>query len=102
MPKNRARHHAKTASPPKTPRRHGVVTRWEPGETFGLITDDNLGTWFVSRHPRLPELARGSTVTFAGSDLPPAGKRYPHARAVRLVAGAPGMSPGAPGARQTG
>lgn len=85
MPKNHARHHAKTASPPKTPRRAGVVTRWEPGETFGLITDDDLGTWFVTRRDGGPELAHGAAVTFTGSELPPAGKRYPHARAVRVL-----------------
>jgi hypothetical protein len=61
-----------------------MVTRWEPGETFGLITDDDLGTWFVSRRAA-PELARGAAVTFTGSDLPPAGKPYPHARAVRVA-----------------
>lgn len=83
MPRNRPRHHAKTASPPKPARRRGMVTRWEPGETFGLITDDDLGTWFVSRDGGGPELARGAAVTFTGSDLPPAGKPYPHARVIR-------------------
>jgi len=87
MPKYAPRRHPKTASPPDRPRRTGLVTRWEPGESYGFITADEDGrTWFVSRTPGVPELERGAAVTFTGSGLPPAGKRYPNAWSVQPVA----------------
>ena len=74
---------------PAQPRR-GAVTRWKPGDTYGFITSSDGGSWFVSRDS-LPEgameLPEGTPVTFGGSPTPKAGKAYPEALRVRVVAG---------------
>lgn len=69
------------------PARHGEVTRWKPGETYGFITTDSGQSWFASRDS-LPggrlELPEGTRVTFTGSPKPKAGKPYPEALQVRI------------------
>lgn len=83
---------SRTAGPrgpaPARPPRHGVVTRWQQGDTYGFITSSGGGSWFVSRDS-LPagvtELPEGTPVTFGGSSAPKPGKGYPEALRVRIV-----------------
>ncbi|MFS8103076.1 NYN domain-containing protein [Lentzea alba] len=77
------------ASPVGTPRgrRRGTVTEWKSGQAHGFITDTRGGSWFVSRD-ELPEgltlLLAGTPVSFTGSPVPTAGRKYPRAQSVRL------------------
>jgi cold shock CspA family protein len=70
--------------------RHGVITRWNPGDTYGFVTSSDGVSWFVSRDS-LPdgraELPEGTAVTFGGSPKPKFGKAYPGALRVRIAAG---------------
>ena len=70
-------------------RRRGEITRWQPGDTYGFITDADGSSWFVSRDS-LPEgvseLPEGTQVQFSGSPRPRPGKGYPEARQVRAGA----------------
>ena len=74
---------------PRQPR-HGVITRWNPGDTYGFVTSPDGVSWFVSRDS-LPdgrtELPEGTAVTFGGSPKPKSGKAYPEALRVRITAG---------------
>lgn len=63
----------------------GTVTRWDPGASYGMITGDDGGSYFLSAAdlPRGREsLAVGTAVTFT-SGAPAPGKRYPRARQAR-------------------
>jgi cold shock CspA family protein len=77
------------ASPVGAPRgrRRGTVTTWRSGQAHGFITDTRGGSWFVSRDD-LPEgltlLLAGTPVSFTGSPVPLAGRKYPRAQSVRL------------------
>ncbi len=66
----------------------GTVTRWEPGQSQGFITDRDGRSWFVSRDD-LPEgmtaLVVGTRVWFSGSPHPKPGKKYPQAYSVRTA-----------------
>jgi cold shock CspA family protein len=77
------------ASSPSRQARHGVITRWEPGDTYGFITSADGDSWFVSRDS-LPdgvtELTEGTPVTFSGSAKPRAGKGYPEALRIEVAA----------------
>ena len=68
-------------------RRLAMVTRWNPGETYGLATSRDKITWFISRSRLRPgvaeELAEGRFVTFTGNPVPDLHQRYPHASDVR-------------------
>ena len=68
-------------------RRLAMVTRWKPGETYGLATTRDKITWFISRSRLRPgvaeELAEGRFVTFTGNPVPDLHQRYPHASDVR-------------------
>jgi hypothetical protein len=68
--------------------RHGVITRWKPGDTYGFVTSSEGVSWFVSRDS-LPsgktELPEGTPVTFGGSPKPKLGKGYPEALRVQIV-----------------
>jgi uncharacterized LabA/DUF88 family protein len=83
-------HVAPAQAGPSPGRRQGTITRWNPGETSGFITEAGTGiSWFASRDD-LPDgisaLPPGTLVTFNGSPRPVPGKRYPRARAIRAVA----------------
>lgn len=69
--------------------RQGVITRWNPGDSYGFITGSDGASWFVSRDS-LPdgrtELPEGTPVTFSGSTRPKAGKAYPEAIRLRIAA----------------
>jgi cold shock CspA family protein len=69
--------------------RHGTVTRWRTGETYGFITDDTGRPWFVSRHQLTPALADlmhyGARVTFTGRPEPADGKPYPEPTRIRVT-----------------
>ncbi|HEX7304002.1 NYN domain-containing protein [Lentzea sp.] len=77
------------ASPVGAPRgrRRGTVASWKSGQAHGFITDTRGGSWFVSRDD-LPQgltlLLAGTPVSFTGSPVPLAGRKYPRAQAVRL------------------
>lgn len=77
------------ASPVGAPRgrRRGTVATWKSGQSHGFITDTRGGSWFVSRDD-LPEgltlLLAGTPVSFTGSPVPMAGRKYPRALLVRL------------------
>ncbi|ANZ41759.1 NYN domain-containing protein [Lentzea guizhouensis] len=77
------------ASPVGAPRgrRRGTIATWKSGQAHGFITDTKGGSWFVSRDD-LPEgltlLLAGTPVSFTGSPVPMAGRKYPRAQLVRL------------------
>jgi hypothetical protein len=77
------------ASPVGAPRgrRRGTVATWKSGQSHGFITDTRGGSWFVSRDD-LPEgltlLLAGTPVSFTGSPVPVAGRKYPRAQLVRV------------------
>lgn len=92
-PADHARAGAPRADQPRRPAparspRHGVVTRWNPGETYGFITSPDGTSWFVSRDS-LPagttELPEGTPVIFGGSPVPRPSKGYPEALRVRTA-----------------
>ncbi len=72
--------------------RSGVVTRWQPGDTYGFITSADGVSWFVSRdslHGGTTELPAGTPVAFTGSPKPKPGKGYPEALRVRIATESP-------------
>lgn len=78
--------------------RHGEITRWMPGDTYGFVTSDDGQSWFVSRDSLpdgLRELPEGAQVTFSGSPTPKAGKPYPEALRVRVAGQQGGTASGA-------
>src|SRR5262249_4361858 len=83
---------------PSTGRRQGTITRWNPGDTSGFITEAGTGTsWFASRDDLADEgsvLPPGTLVAFSGSPRPAPGKRYPRARTIRAVANSSGAEHG--------
>jgi hypothetical protein len=74
-------HIAPAQAGPSPGRRHGTITRWNPGETSGSITEACTGTsWFASRADLADEVSAlppGALVTLNGSPMPVPGKRYP-------------------------
>lgn len=68
--------------------RYGVITRWNPGDTYGFATSSEGVSWFVSRDSLADgetELPEGTPVTFRGSPKPKPGKGYPEALGVRIA-----------------
>ena len=69
--------------------RQGTVTRWNPGDSSGFITETGTGaSWFASRDDLpdgTPALQPGTPVTFTGSPRPKPGKRYPQAHTIRAT-----------------
>jgi cold shock CspA family protein len=71
----------------------GVVTRWEPGDSYGFITGDDGATYFLSASdlpPRRDSLPVGAALTFTSAAAPAPGRRYLRARAVRCQEEDPG------------
>lgn len=69
--------------------RHGTITRWVPGESYGFITDDDGQSWFLSRNQAPAgdgDLSEGTRVTFSGTARLLPGRPYPDASRVRAVA----------------
>jgi hypothetical protein len=81
----RLQHHERVAL--AGPRRTGLITRWEPNDSYGFATDSSGLRWFVSIRdlpPGLDQLPVNTVVSFAGSPHCAPGKKHPRAYSIRL------------------